>query len=368
MKKTIRILGIRGVPASHGGFETFAEALAPFLVANGWEVIVYCQEEGEGEIYESDWQGVRRIHIPVKGDGAKSTVVFDWISTVHAGKFQDLCLTLGYNTAVFGAVLRLKGVPNVVNMDGIEWRRGKWGAIAKTWFWLNEWAGSLLGNHMIADHPEIKKHLARGAAESKITMIPYGADRLDDINSDILARYDLKPNQFGVLIARAEPENSVLEVVQAYSKRPRGMPLVVLGNYKPDENPFHAQVLAAASDEVRFLGAIYEKSVVNTLRTGARFYVHGHQVGGTNPSLVEALGAGSAVLAHDNRFNRWVAADAGVYFGSVDECDVRLGDLINDSKLVEQLKLAAHTQFHARFEWQDILNQYEQLLLQWLPK
>ncbi|MBM5574882.1 DUF1972 domain-containing protein [Deefgea sp. CFH1-16] len=368
MKKTIRILGIRGVPAAHGGFETFAQALTPYLLARGWEVIVYCQEEGDGAMYESVWQGVKRIHIPVKGNGAKSTVVFDWISIVHASKHQDLCLTLGYNTAIFCALLRLKGVPNVMNMDGIEWRRGKWGLIAKAWFWLNEWAGSLLSNHMIADHPEIQQHLARGAAHSKMTMIPYGADRIDEINPELLARYDLKPNQFCVLIARAEPENSVLEVVQAYSKRVRGMPLVVLGNYKPDQNPFHLAVITAASDEVRFLGAIYEKDVVNALRTGARYYVHGHQVGGTNPSLVEALGAGSAVLAHDNRFNRWVAAGAGVFFSSIDQCDVIIAELTSRDDLIQQLKAAACEQFHAQFESDDVLEQYEKLLLQWLPR
>jgi glycosyltransferase involved in cell wall biosynthesis len=368
VKRTIRILGIRGLPAAHGGFETFAEYLSTYLIARGWRVIVYCQEEGAGAIYESNWQGIELIHIPVTGNSAKSTVVFDWMSTWHAAKEKDLCLTLGYNTAIFCLLLRLKGVPNIINMDGIEWRRGKWGAIAKSWFWLNEWAGSLLSNHMVADHPEIKRHLARGAAESKIAMIPYGAVHIKGCDEGILHRFGLKLGAYALVIARAEPENSILEVVQAYIRRPRGMPLVILGHYQPNENSYQAQVLDIANAEIKFIGAVYDKSIVESLRAGAAYYVHGHQVGGTNPSLVEALGAGNPVLAHDNRFNRWVAADAAVYFSSVDECDQRISELIASEIVLKKLKSSALEQFQFRFKWDDILSQYEKLLLKWLPE
>ena len=115
------------------------------------------------------------------------------------------------------------------------------------------------------------------------------------------------------MIARAEPENSILEVVQAWSRKPRGCKLVVLGKYEAG-HAYQRAVQAAASAEVVFPGAVYEKPVVQALRFHARFYVHEHQVGGTNPSLVESLGTGNAVLAHDNAYNRWVAGDAGVYF------------------------------------------------------
>ena len=368
MEKKLSILGIRGVPAAHGGFETFAEYLALYLTAQGWKVTVYCQHEGTGPITEDDWRGVRRINIPVKGDGAKSTIVFDWIATKHAARVGDLCITLGYNTAVFCALLRLRGVNNVINMDGIEWKRGKWGMVAKTWFWMNEWAGSLLGNHLVADHPEIKKHLARGTAEKNITMIPYGADHVTSYSPDVLAKYGLQPGQFGLLIARAEIENSILEVVRAWSSQQRGMPLVILGNYKPDEHAYHRAVKAAAGPEVMFVGAIYDKTVVSGLRAACRFYVHGHQVGGTNPSLVESLGAGNAVLAHDNRFNRWVAAGAGVYFGNEAECAARIEELVREDALITRMQAQALQQFHSRFEWNDVLAQYETLLAEWLPQ
>jgi len=129
----VRIVGIRGVPAAHGGFETFAERLAPYLVDRGWRVTVYCQEDGEGPLFEDEWRGVRRIHIPVKVAGAAGTVLFDWYCTVHAARTPGLVLTLGYNTAAFSVVYRARRIPNVINMDGIEWRRQKWGAVAKSW-------------------------------------------------------------------------------------------------------------------------------------------------------------------------------------------------------------------------------------------
>lgn len=154
--KRLSILGTRGVPAAHGGFETFAERLSLFLVERGWDVTVYCQEDGEPSIVEDTWHGVRRVRVSVSQSGAKGTVVFDWIATKHAARNGGLCLTLGYNTAVFCTLLRLKGTPNIINMDGIEWRRPKWGRAEQAWLYLNEWAGCWLGNHLIADNPGIK--------------------------------------------------------------------------------------------------------------------------------------------------------------------------------------------------------------------
>lgn len=364
--KTLQILGIRGLPAAHGGFETFAEYLALYLVEKGWAVTVYCQEEGEGASYESEWRGIKRIHIPVAGDGPKSTVVFDYKSVLASCKHDGLILTLGYNTAIFNAIYRLRGKTNLINMDGIEWRRAKWGAVARTWFYLNERFGCWFGNHLIADHPHIKKHLATRVSESKITMIPYGAEPVFDADVSLLAGYGLEPNQYGVLIARAEPENSILEAVQAFSSKRRCRKLVVLGKYEPDTNAYQRAVMAAASDEVMFVGAIYDKPVVNALRHFSRFYVHGHQVGGTNPSLVEALGACSPVLAHDNPFNRWVAGDAAVYFADAPACAERMEQLFADDRLFESMRVAARMRFEKQFTWDRILKEYEALLLKWI--
>lgn len=367
--KTLRILGIRGIPAAHGGFETFAEYLALHLSPKGWRVIVYCQEDGTRPLFEDVWNGIERIHISVSQTGPKGTLVFDWLATNHAAKHEDLCLTLGYNTALFCMLLRLKGVPNIINMDGIEWSRRKWGPVAKFWFWLNDWAGCWLGNHLVADHPQIKMHLTSRVSEKKITTIPYGADELSINIVKPLSSLgmNLDSGRFWTVIARPEPENSLLEIVQGFSAKRRGVCLVVLGKYDPN-NSYHCAVKKAASSEVRFVGAIYDKAIVQSLRVHSMGYVHGHQVGGTNPSLVEALGAGNAVLAHDNRFNRWVADKSAMYFNNAEDFSSCIDSLMQDPASLEGLRHAALTRFKAEFTWLYILNQYEKLLVQYLPR
>lgn len=362
----LRILGTRGLPAAHGGFETFAERLALHLVARGWRVIVYGQEEGAGPLIEDIWQGVERVRIPVRGSGAKSTIVFDWLATRHAARHGDLCLTLGYNTAVFCALLRLRGVPNLINMDGIEWSRAKWGPLAKTWFWLNDWAGCWLGDHLVADHPQIKAHLATRVRADKISTIAYGAERIDSAPEAPVRALGLEPGRYLTLIARPEPENSILEVVQGFSRKPRGVKLAVLGHYTND-SAYHRAVRAAASDEVLFPGAIYDQAVVRPLRFHSLAYVHGHRVGGTNPSLVEALGAGNAVLAHDNRFNRWVAGDGARYFDGADAFDAVLAGMLADPAALPAMRVAARARFQQAFTWPQVLADYERLLTEFLP-
>lgn len=366
-KYHLTILGIRGVPAEHGGFETFAEYLCKYLVERNWKIVVYCQEDGNGPVYESEWEGVKRIHIPVSQEGPLGTVIFDLRSILHSLKQNGIFLTLGYNTAIFNIFHRLFRKQNIINMDGIEWRRQKWGALAKAWFWLNERFGCWFGNQLVADHPRIEDHLATRVFRQKITMIPYGGLYVAAADRSKLAALNIEADDYSVVIARAEPENSVLEIVQGFSRKPRGHKLVVLGNYS-DNNSYHSAVKAAASDEVVFPGAIYDIDVVSALRFYARFYIHGHQVGGTNPSLVEALGAGNAVLAHDNPFNRWVAADGAEYFSGADGFSRLLEHLLDDEQQVAQMKRNSASQFDTRFQWNSILEQYEALLLKHYPE
>jgi glycosyltransferase involved in cell wall biosynthesis len=366
LRPTLRILGIRGLPATHGGFETFAEYLTPYLVSKGWRVVVYCQETGSGPWQEDIWNGVERIRIPVGATGSKASVIFDWHATRHASRYKDLCLTLGYNTAIFCALLRVSGTKNLINMDGIEWSRAKWKGLAKAWFWLNDWAGCWLGNHLIADHPEIKVHLSSRVRQNKITMIPYGAERVQAASESQLQSLGLKPGRFLTVIARPEPENSLLEIVEGFSTKPRDYQLVILGKYD-DADPYHRKVKAAANANVRFLGAIYDKSIVQALRFYSAAYVHGHQVGGTNPSLVEALGASNAVIAHDNRFNRWVAGDKAHYFSSSTALSQLLDEVLAGPALADMQK-GSSARFEAEFTWPHVLGQYENLLSNWLPE
>ena len=367
MDKKLIILGIRGVPASHGGFETFAENLAVYLVKQGWQVTVYCQESIEdfSRVTESVWQGVRRIHIPVKGSGAKATVFFDYLSVKHASTQPCLVLTLGYNTALFNSLFRLRGKRNLINMDGIEWRRDKWAWYEKVWLYLNERAGCLIGHHLIADHPEINNHLKTRVKGQKITMIPYGARQVENADASLLAKFELEAKTYSLVVARPEPENSILEIVKAFSTRQRNHKLVVLGKYDKT-NSYNASVLAAASDEVKFIGAVYEHKALDALRFFASLYIHGHTVGGTNPSLIEALGAGQPVLAHDNHFNRWVAGAGAAYFMNEMDCARCFDELVSDGDRLKLMSSFSRDRFNQLFTWADILKQYESLLNEWV--
>jgi glycosyltransferase involved in cell wall biosynthesis len=363
-RRRIRILGIRGLPARHGGFETFTERLAPYLVERGWEVTVYCQEESRGPIRTDSWLGVRRVIIPSGPDTPMSTIRFDLASIRHAARHDDLCLTLGYNTAILTALLRVRGIHNILNMDGVEWKRSKWSFPAKAWFYFNDWAGCLLSSHLIADNPHIKALVQRRTSASRISCIPYGTDILGDVSIAPLTELGVVPSTYLTVIARPEPENSLLQLVSAFSRRQRGTKLVVLGKLLPD-NPYHQAVRRAASEEVVFLGEIYDHHVLAALRKHCIGYLHGHQVGGTNPSLLEAMGAGNAVLAHDNKFNRWVVADGALFFRTEAEADDAISRLIVDKDLRDRLARASLDRAAEAFTWESVLEQYRVLLARW---
>lgn len=362
----IMILGTRGVPAKHGGFETFAHNLSLYLKARNHDVTVYCQVSSSEVAGEETWNGVRRILIPA-GDNAFGTIMFDWAATWHSSFEKGIVLTLGYNTGVFNLLYRLRGIPNVMNMDGIEWKREKWSRLQRAWLWLNEWAGARAANHLIADHPEIGTHLLRHTAREKITVIPYGAYRVDSAPVETVQKYGLASKQYYLLIARPEPENSVLEIVRGYSQKHRGEPLVVLGAYDPQNNRYHKEVMNMAGPEVVFLGAIYEHATVEALRFHAKAYLHGHRVGGTNPSLVESLAAGNAVIAHDNRFNRWVAGESARYFSSAEDVAQIIDSVEASPDQLLEMEAGSRKQHQLLFQQDQILLRYEELLLKYAP-
>jgi glycosyltransferase involved in cell wall biosynthesis len=304
------------------------------------------------------WRGVELRHVSVATSGPRATLDFDWHCIRDAETIPGICLVLGYNSGIFLAYLRLLGRKIITNMDGIEWRRRKWGRFAKIWLWMNEWAAARLSHRLIADHPEIARHLATRRNASAIAMIPYGGIRSGDAPDGHVRDLGLQPDQYLLTIARIEPDNCILEIVTAFSMRRRDMRLVVVGKLAAD-NTYHQRIRSAASDEVLFSGAIYDQDIVWALRRHARAYLHGHTVGGTNPSLVESLWAGNAVIAHDNCFNRWTAGEAGVFFSDTAECDRHISRVLSDPVWVATAARAALRQAETHFRWPDVLEAYE---------
>jgi glycosyltransferase involved in cell wall biosynthesis len=358
---SILILGTRGIPASHGGFETFAERLALFLSSRGWAVSVYCQKEADivtQRVSRQMWRGIELLTVEIAGSGPASTLAFDWHCVRDAARRPGISLVLGYNGAVFLPWLRIAGGKIITNMDGIEWRRPKWSLPVRTWFWINEWIGAWVSQRLVADHPAIADHLATRRNRSAIAMIPYGGNPVLAAPTAPVLALGLEPRRYFISIARIEPDNNILTMVEAFSRRPRNARLAVLGQLDA-KNAYHRKIRAAASAEVVFPGAIYEAPTVEALRFHARAYVHGHIVGGTNPSLVESLAAGNAVIAHDNVYNRWTAGDAAVYFSDADGFERCVDLYIADDSLVARAQAAARRRAATQFDWSDVLEAYE---------
>jgi glycosyltransferase involved in cell wall biosynthesis len=355
----INILGTRGVPGAHGGFETFATHFSQFLVERNINVVVYCQAESgvsRPKSWTDEWKGVRRVHFQTWSNGAAATIEFDLRAVLHVLRQPGVDLVLGYNTAIFCALQRRLRRRIAINMDGIEWKRRKWGPIARRWLWLNEKLAGIFATRMIADHPEISAHLrGRGLGES--VMIPYGSEPITQAPQEALASFGLAPNGFFISICRIEPENSILELIRAFVAAKTGLKLVVLGNLKP-ENPYHQEVQQAANADVLFPGAVYEADRLQALRLYCRAYLHGHQVGGTNPSLVEALGAGSPVIAHDNPFNRWVAGPEQLYFSNEADCAEVFHRVATGTVDVTPLRDAARRRHQEAFTFEKIHTRY----------
>lgn len=363
-KLSLSILGTRGIPARHGGFETFAENLSIYLADRGWEVTVYCQIEHPEIRQEIKWKGVTLRNVESSIPGAVGTIVYDCKCVLDAMRSDAIALTLGYNTAIFDILFRLRGIPNVFNMDGIEWRREKWGFMERAWLYLNERIGCHVGNHLIADHPEIKKHLSTRVDPKKITMIPYGSHKISRGDLKVLETMELEPSGYALVVARPEPENSILEIIRSFSSKNRECKLLVLGDYRPEVNEYHRAVKESANKDVLFAGAIYDSNVVSSLRYYARLYIHGHTVGGTNPSLVEAMGAGNPILAHDNVFNRWVAGSHNHYFGDENKLNMELDNLLANKEELARMSSSSSARHQKYFTWEIILKQYEELLMQ----
>ena len=362
MPPTVRILGTRGVPANHGGFETAVENVGQFLSKQGWRVVIYCQTSGTGPVTEDVWNGIERVLIPTKHEGWLGTAAFDLRSILHASRSRDVCLTMGYNTAGFNVVQWARRIPNVFNMDGIEWSRARWGWFKRATLLVNERIACWIGTDLIADHPIIEQHLATRARKSKLTTIAYGAHAVTQAPTAPVTSRGLVPGAYLTLICRPVDENSILELVQGFSSKRRNQCLAVFGNYQPETNTYHRAVMDAASDEVHFVGSVYDPDEVAALRFHSSGYLHGHTVGGTNPSLVEAMGAGNAVIAHDNSFNRWVVADGALYFRTTAEAAAAISALLEDPDFRRGLGDLNRQRHAAEFTWERIGGQYQDLL------
>lgn len=358
----LAILGTRGIPARYGGFETFAEELALRLVAKGTEVTVYC--EADGSDHSPEYRGITLVHIPSTKCGPLTTVYFDLRCLWHARYNYDVVYMLGYGATPFCLIPKFGGTHVWLNVDGIEWARAKWNTGAKLYFKLMEWLSTWIPDRIIADADGIRTHLeSRHHLSSPCSVIPYGAPIVDtppDVS--LLDNWNLAPHGYYLVVARIEPENHVREIIEGYRASATTIPLIVVGNYLL-ETDYARNLQTLADAQVNFVGGVYDKDKLKALRYYALAYCHGHSVGGTNPSLLEALGCGNLIIAHDNIFNREVAGDIGFYFTSSRDVTALL-KAIEALSVVEKTELAskAKARIQEKYDWDKIAGSYLKLL------
>ena len=321
----IAFISTRGIPNNYGGFEQFAEYISVGLVRRGHEVVVYSPHFHPYR--EPDYKGVRIKHIysPEQWMGSSvGSFFYDFLSLRDALKKEkfDIIYEAGYTSIVpayiWFNVKRIKYPLFTTNMDGLEYKRTKFNKWVQKFVFWEERMAVKHSHYLIADNMGIHDYYKeKYGKESKF--LAYGADVHEDYDVDVLKEYGLEAGGYFIVVARLEPENNLFMAIEGYlaSNQYGKRPLVVVGK---TNTPYgeHLVERYGRDRNIRFVGGIYDFRKLNSIRHYSYAYFHGHSVGGTNPSLLEAMASGCFILAHDNIFNRAVLGENALYYGSTD--------------------------------------------------
>lgn len=355
---SVAILGTRGIPAGYGGFETFAEQLSVRMAARGHDVTVYCR--GWPARRPSEFEGVRLVHLPTIRNKYAETLTHTLGSALHAAlRRYDIVYVCNSANAPVCFIPHLRGQRVVLNVDGLEWRRAKWGATARRYY---RWASRLAARmpiEVVTDADTIQEYYRRRFGR-ETRVFRYGTDRYERGHlASRLEALGLERDRYLLYVSRLEPENNALLVVQAYGEVQTDVPLVIVGD-APYAHEYVSQVRRAADDRVRFLGFRFGDDY-HALQANALAYVQATEVGGTHPALVEAMGHGNAILAHDVPEHHEVLGDAGLYFerGSASSLARKMDTVLASAERVAELRSAAVDRVVRHYDWETIVDEYQ---------
>lgn len=358
----IGVFGARGIPSTYSGYETFLTSLLPELVQRGHNVTMYCRT---GEVDGSGpYLGVDRVVLPALPGKQFNTLSHGLLASARARVARhDVVLAVNVANALFCALQRYTGVPVVLNTDGQEWLRGKWGNAAKAYFKTSaKWAGRC-ATALVSDC-EAMQNVYRDEFNATSTVIPYSVPSKPVAPSpEVLARLGIERNGYFIVAARLNPENNVDAIAQRYTQTSFDMPLVVLGaaNYQSpvEQNLANA---AARDSRIHVVGHVDNRDEFFELLGSARAYLHGHSVGGINPSLVEAMHAGARIAALDTPFNRETLGEQCTLF-TLDSLSDVLADVLAESPQVQDsVREYASNRAATRFNVDAVVSAYEELL------
>ncbi|WP_043562733.1 DUF1972 domain-containing protein [Actinomyces israelii] len=355
----IAMIGTRGVPARYGGFETAIEEVGRRLAGRGHRVLVYSRNPDADAPLPPLYRGMRVVELPAMRRRSLETLSHTGVSIAHLLRrvHPDVAFVFNAANSLFLPALRAARIPVATHVDGLEWKRGKWGPAGQRYYRAAEAAAVRLSDALIADAQGIADYYAQEFS-APTELISYGAPQVPT-RTDRLAELSLEAGGYHLVVARFEIENHVDVVVDGYTRSSARRPLVVVGS-APYSDEYTRRIESLADARVRLLGGVWDQALLDQLYTGALIYHHGHSVGGTNPSLLRAIGAGTAVDAFDVSFNREVLGEAGRYWSDADD----VAGLVDSAEAdpAAQLERGARSLERARlYDWDEVADRYEAL-------
>lgn len=353
--KNVAVVGIQGVPAQYGGFESLVENLIGDHKSEDIRYTVFCSGR-DMKSRLAEYKGAELKYVPLRANGVQS-IPYDMISFLRIPRKTDVILVLGVSGCLILPVFRLFCRKRlIINIDGLEHRRAKWGKLAKTFLKLSEKMAVRYADVIISDNKGIQDYV-REEYGKESELIAYGGDHAvrsvpQARTLDILRRYGLRPGAYAVTVCRIEPENNCHLVLEAFSKSDRELAFV--GNWSRSAYGQELKEKYSAFPNIHILDPIYDIDTLYVLRLNAWAYVHGHSAGGTNPSLVEAMFFGNPVFAYDVVYNRETTGGGALYWSSSDELLNLLS--LDDFDTSSIIDLA-----NQKYTWKRIANQYEKL-------
>ena len=358
----IGMIGFRGIPHTYSGNEEFVRHLAPRLAERGHDVTVYCRSNlftDRTPIY----QGVHRVFLPTIEHKSGGMFIHAALAVTAALRHGlDIIYIHTLPSAPHSLLPWLFRKPVIINMDGFEWQREKWGMIGKTYFKLARNIALVVADEIVNDCEVLRQYYLRNFGRDS-AFIPYGAELESSRGAAVIRKWGLKPDGYYLIASRLVPENNADKIINAYRRIATDRLLVVAGsaNYS---SPWLDRVRAEAGERIRFIGHVSDPGDVIELHCGCHAYIHGHSVGGTNPSLVKALGCGNCIAAFASPFNREVLTgpDGALYgelFADEDELVRILQGFEDQPGLVESYRARAWSRVREAYTWEQVTDGYE---------
>ena len=356
----IAILGTRGIPNNHGGFEQFTEYFSVYLASNKHEVYVYNSHDHPYQ--DKNFKGVNIIHAydPEYKIGTTGQFIYDLNCILDSRKRKfDVILQLGYTSSSIWNKLLPKSAVIVTNMDGLEWKRSKYSPLVRKFLMHAEKLAVKSSDFLISDSIGIQEYIQKKYNKPS-EFIAYGATVFTTPNDKVTARYAVKSNNYCILIARLEPENNIETIVDGYHASKTSHSLIVFGTLNDFGKKLQKKYIN--DKRIRFEGANYNQEDLNNLRFFSRYYFHGHSVGGTNPSLLEAMASNTLIIAHNNIFNKSILEDNAHYFNNSNDIKETLNqDVLFANK--EFFSTANIKKINKLFSWDIINSSYENYII-----